>query len=103
MAEVGLEREQGCRPVAHPFGIHLPSPEAVRGFRDRLAAESVMIVEELDEADYVSVKCLDPDGYIVTLVSSATGCGVRTASTTGACTSEGLVLRRQRGGSVETS
>jgi hypothetical protein len=45
--------------------IHLPSPEAVRGFRDRLAADGVMIVEEWDEPEYVSVKCLDPDGYIV--------------------------------------
>jgi hypothetical protein len=24
-------------------------------------------VEELDEADYVSVKCHDPDGYVVEL------------------------------------
>jgi catechol 2,3-dioxygenase-like lactoylglutathione lyase family enzyme len=46
-------------------GVHLPSPEAVRGFRDRLVAEDVTIVEEWDEPDYVSVKCLDPDGYVV--------------------------------------
>jgi catechol 2,3-dioxygenase-like lactoylglutathione lyase family enzyme len=47
------------------FGIHLPSPDAVRGFRERLAADAVTIVEEWDEPEYVSVKCLDPDGYVV--------------------------------------
>jgi catechol 2,3-dioxygenase-like lactoylglutathione lyase family enzyme len=47
------------------FGIGLPTPEAVREFRDRLLADGVTIVEEWDEPDYVSVKCLDPDGYVV--------------------------------------
>jgi catechol 2,3-dioxygenase-like lactoylglutathione lyase family enzyme len=47
------------------FGIRLPSREAVLAFRDRLAAAGVTIVEEWDEADYVSVKCADPDGYVV--------------------------------------
>jgi catechol 2,3-dioxygenase-like lactoylglutathione lyase family enzyme len=47
------------------FGVRLPSPEAVRTFRDRLAADSVPIVEEWDEPEYVSVKCRDPDGYVV--------------------------------------
>ena len=47
------------------FGIGLPSRDAVLAFRDRLAADGVDIVEEWDEPDYVSVKCLDPDGYVV--------------------------------------
>ena len=47
------------------FGIGLPSPEDVRRFRERLAADGVPIVEEWDEPDYVSVKCRDPDGYVV--------------------------------------
>jgi catechol 2,3-dioxygenase-like lactoylglutathione lyase family enzyme len=47
------------------FGIHLPSPEAVHAFRNRLRADRVRIVEEWDEAQYVSVKFLDPDGYVV--------------------------------------
>jgi catechol 2,3-dioxygenase-like lactoylglutathione lyase family enzyme len=51
-------------PFLH-FGIGLPGPEAVRSFRDRLAAGGVTIVEEWNEAEYVSVKCLDPDGYVV--------------------------------------
>ena len=47
------------------FGIGLPTPEAVRAFRDHLAAEAVPIVEEWDEPEYVSVKFRDPDGYVV--------------------------------------
>jgi len=47
------------------FGIGLPTADAVRRFRDRLAADGVSIVEEWDEPEYVSVKCLDPDGYVV--------------------------------------
>jgi catechol 2,3-dioxygenase-like lactoylglutathione lyase family enzyme len=47
------------------FGVGLESPEAVRAFRERLAADGVTVVEEWDEPDYVSVKCLDPDGYVV--------------------------------------
>jgi catechol 2,3-dioxygenase-like lactoylglutathione lyase family enzyme len=47
------------------FGVDLPSPEAVRRFRDRLVADGVPVVEEWDEPEYVSVKCRDPDGYVV--------------------------------------
>ena len=52
-------------PTFLHFGIDLPSPAAVRALRDRLAADGVTIVEEWDEPDYVSVKCLDPDGFVV--------------------------------------
>jgi catechol 2,3-dioxygenase-like lactoylglutathione lyase family enzyme len=51
-------------PFLH-FGIGLTSPEEVRAFRDRLVADGVPIVEEWEEPEYVSVKCLDPDGYVV--------------------------------------
>ena len=47
------------------FGISLPTPEAVHSFRDRVLSDAVDIVEEWDEPDYVSVKILDPDGYVV--------------------------------------
>src|SRR5262249_60574456 len=47
------------------FGVHMPTPESVRAFRDRLVADGVPIVEWWDEPDYVSVKCSDPDGYVV--------------------------------------
>ena len=56
-------------PVARPawmhFGRGLPDREAVLAMRDRLAADGVELVEEWDEPGYVSVKCRDPDGYIV--------------------------------------
>jgi catechol 2,3-dioxygenase-like lactoylglutathione lyase family enzyme len=47
------------------FGIHLSSPEAVRALQGRLKADGVPIAEEWEEPEYVSVKCLDPDGYVV--------------------------------------
>ena len=47
------------------FGIGLPTPDDVRAFRRRLADDGIPIVEEWDEPDYVSVKCRDPDGYVV--------------------------------------
>jgi catechol 2,3-dioxygenase-like lactoylglutathione lyase family enzyme len=42
-----------------------PSPEDVRAFRERLQRDGIPIVEEWEEPDYVSVKCRDPDGYVV--------------------------------------
>jgi catechol 2,3-dioxygenase-like lactoylglutathione lyase family enzyme len=39
--------------------------EEVRAFRDRLARDGVPLVEEWNEPGYVSVKCRDPDGYVV--------------------------------------
>ncbi len=47
------------------FGVHVSSPEEVRAFRDRLEADGVPIAEEWEEPEYVSIKCLDPDGYVV--------------------------------------
>lgn len=41
------------------------SPAEVRAFRDRLTDAGIEIVEFWDEPDYVSVKCRDPDGYVV--------------------------------------
>jgi catechol 2,3-dioxygenase-like lactoylglutathione lyase family enzyme len=51
-------------PFLH-FGVGLDRPEDVRALRDRLVAEGVPIVEEWEEPGYVSVKCRDPDGYVV--------------------------------------
>jgi catechol 2,3-dioxygenase-like lactoylglutathione lyase family enzyme len=52
-------------PAFLHFGVHVSSPDAVHAFRERLVADGVTIVEEWDEPEYVSVKCLDPDGYVV--------------------------------------
>jgi catechol 2,3-dioxygenase-like lactoylglutathione lyase family enzyme len=41
------------------------SPAEVRAFRYRLAGDGIEIVEESDEPGYVSVKCRDPDGYVI--------------------------------------
>jgi catechol 2,3-dioxygenase-like lactoylglutathione lyase family enzyme len=47
------------------FGIGLPDRDAVLALRDQLICDGVELVEEWDEPGYVSVKCRDPDGYIV--------------------------------------
>ena len=47
------------------FGIGLAGPAEVRALRDRLAADGVAVVEASEEPEYVSIKCLDPDGYVV--------------------------------------
>jgi catechol 2,3-dioxygenase-like lactoylglutathione lyase family enzyme len=48
------------------FGAASDRNEVLR-FRERLEAEGIEIVEASDEPDYVSVKCRDPDGYVVEL------------------------------------
>ena len=58
-------REPIPRPSWMHFGVRLPSRQAVLAHRDRLVRDGVELVEESDEPEYVSVKCRDPDGYIV--------------------------------------
>jgi catechol 2,3-dioxygenase-like lactoylglutathione lyase family enzyme len=53
------------RPDWMHFGTSMASADAVRAHRDRLLADGIELVEQFDEPDYVSVKCRDPDGYIV--------------------------------------
>jgi hypothetical protein len=43
------------------------SPEDVRSFAERLRADDVEIVELCEEPSYVSLKCRDPDGYVIEL------------------------------------
>jgi catechol 2,3-dioxygenase-like lactoylglutathione lyase family enzyme len=64
---LGPTDEAIARPSWMHFGIGLPDRDAVLAMRDRLRADGVELVEEWDEPDYVSVKCRDPDGYIVEL------------------------------------
>jgi catechol 2,3-dioxygenase-like lactoylglutathione lyase family enzyme len=47
------------------FGWEAADPDEVRAMRDRLSADGVEVVEFWDESDYVSVKCRDPDGYVL--------------------------------------
>ena len=62
---LGLAEERIPPPTWMHFGVRMRDREAVRALGDRLAADGVELVEEWDEPDYVSVKCRDPDGYIV--------------------------------------
>jgi hypothetical protein len=62
---LGPTDEEIRLPTFLHFGKRLESPEAVHAFRQRLAADGVQLVEEWDEPEYVSVKCRDPDGYVV--------------------------------------
>jgi catechol 2,3-dioxygenase-like lactoylglutathione lyase family enzyme len=57
-------------PIRLPRFLHFGfrparEPDEVRAFRDRLAKDGIPLVEEWSEPDYVSVKCRDPDGYVV--------------------------------------
>jgi catechol 2,3-dioxygenase-like lactoylglutathione lyase family enzyme len=47
------------------FGVHMPSADDVRALAERLEADGVPIAERWEEPEYVSVKCRDPDGYVV--------------------------------------
>ncbi|MBD0338282.1 MAG: VOC family protein, partial [Thermoleophilia bacterium] len=62
---LGPTREPIVLPEFLHFGVPLGSPEEVRAFRDRLVADGVPIAGWWDEPEYVSVKCRDPDGYVV--------------------------------------
>jgi catechol 2,3-dioxygenase-like lactoylglutathione lyase family enzyme len=62
---LGPSAEPIARPQWMHFGVGLPDRGAVLALRDRLAGDGVELVEEWDEPDYVSVKCRDPDGYII--------------------------------------
>ena len=62
---LGPADERSAPPSWMHFGVALPDRNAVLALRNRLAADGVELVGEWDEPDYVSVKCRDPDGYIV--------------------------------------
>jgi catechol 2,3-dioxygenase-like lactoylglutathione lyase family enzyme len=57
-------------PIRLPSFLHFgfragATPGEIRALWDRLASDEIEIVEFSDEPDYVSVKCRDPDGYVV--------------------------------------
>jgi len=62
---LGPAEEPIVPPAWMHFGVHLRDRVAVLALRERLAADGVELVEDHDDPDYVSVKCRDPDGYIV--------------------------------------
>ena len=67
-----LALKETSEPISLPSFLHFgfrgaAGPDEVRAFRDRLRRDGVPIVEEWEEPGYVSVKCRDPDGYVVEL------------------------------------
>jgi catechol 2,3-dioxygenase-like lactoylglutathione lyase family enzyme len=68
--DFSLALKETAEPISLPAFFHFSfggssSPDEVRAFRDRLRADGVPITEEWEEPGYVSVKCRDPDGYVV--------------------------------------
>jgi len=68
-AGFALALRPSAEPIARPswmhFGVGLRDRDAVLALRARLIRNDVELVEEWDGPEYVSVKCRDPDGYIV--------------------------------------
>jgi catechol 2,3-dioxygenase-like lactoylglutathione lyase family enzyme len=69
-----LALKETDEPISLPCFFHFSfrsasSPDDVRAFRDRLKGDDVPISEEWEEPGYVSVKCRDPDGYVVEFAS----------------------------------
>src|SRR3954452_2431605 len=52
-------------PAFLHFGVRLGSGDAVRARAAELTAQGVTPLDAYDEADYVSRKFRDPDGYVV--------------------------------------
>ena len=62
-------------PISLPGFLHFgfrgaAGPDEVHALSQRLRRDGVPIVEEWEEPDYVSVKCRDPDGYVIELAWS---------------------------------
>jgi catechol 2,3-dioxygenase-like lactoylglutathione lyase family enzyme len=69
-SEVTLALGETDEPITLPSFLHFgfraaSDPDEVRALRDRLTGDRIEIAEFADEPDYVSVKCRDPDGYII--------------------------------------
>jgi catechol 2,3-dioxygenase-like lactoylglutathione lyase family enzyme/GNAT superfamily N-acetyltransferase len=62
---LGQAEEAPTLPAFFHFGFELPDPQSVDDLRTRLAAGGVPLVEVSREPHYVSVKCRDPDGYVI--------------------------------------
>jgi catechol 2,3-dioxygenase-like lactoylglutathione lyase family enzyme len=64
-----LALEETHDPISLPavvhFGFHGAESPEVRALRARLERDGIPIAEWSDEPDYVSVRCRDPDGYVV--------------------------------------
>lgn len=55
----------------HHFGFQLAERAAVVQLRARMQQDGVPIIEDVDEADQFSFKCVDPDGYTVEVYAAS--------------------------------
>ena len=65
-----LALKETDEPISLPAFVHFgfrgaKSADEVRALRERLERDGVSVAEWSDEPAYVSVKCRDPDGYVV--------------------------------------
>ena len=79
---VSLAIGETDEPITLPAFLHFgfraaADPEEVRTFRERLAGDGIEIAEFSDEPDYVSVKCRDPDGYVIEFAWESRSSGTR--------------------------
>jgi catechol 2,3-dioxygenase-like lactoylglutathione lyase family enzyme len=70
--DVRLALAKTDEPIELPSFLHFgfrsaADPAEVHAFKERLTGAGVEISEFWDEPDYVSVKCRDPDGYVIEL------------------------------------
>jgi catechol 2,3-dioxygenase-like lactoylglutathione lyase family enzyme len=60
------ESEEMAAPTSFlHFGFAMPDADAVHALLRQMRREGVSIVEQDEEPDHVSFKCLDPDGWRV--------------------------------------
>jgi catechol 2,3-dioxygenase-like lactoylglutathione lyase family enzyme len=67
-----LDLKETEEPILLPEFLHFAfrgaqSPDEVREFRAQLERDGVPVTESWEEPGYVSVKCRDPDGYVIEL------------------------------------
>ena len=62
---LGPAEEPPRLPRFFHVGFAMGDRSEVLALRERLTAEGIEIVEEWDEPNYCSLKCRDPDGYVI--------------------------------------
>jgi len=58
-------KAKSATPESLHFGFRYPGAHRVYDLEQRLVSDGVPIVATADDPGYVSVKCRDPDGYVV--------------------------------------
>jgi catechol 2,3-dioxygenase-like lactoylglutathione lyase family enzyme len=76
--DVTLALGETDEPITLPAFLHFGFRSAVdadevRAFRDRLTGDGIEITEFWDDPGYASVKCKDPDGYVIEFAWESAG------------------------------